>query len=59
MIAINQHPGWGLFDLSVTTVSQAVELGCERNVFLLRVEALSLPFAAGFVEAVIFIDFYL
>ncbi len=39
--------------------ARAVEFGCERSVFPLRVEAHSLPFAAGFFDAVIAIDSYL
>jgi hypothetical protein len=39
--------------------ARAVEFGCERNVFPLRVEAHALPFAAGFFDALIAIDSYL
>ncbi len=39
--------------------ARAVEFGCERSVFPLRVEAHALPFAAGFFDAVIAIDSYL
>jgi len=39
--------------------ARAVEFGCERSVFPLRVEAHALPFAAGFFDAIIAIDSYL
>ncbi len=39
--------------------ARAVEFGCERNVFPLRLEAHALPFAAGFFDAIIAIDSYL
>ena len=38
---------------------RAVEFGCERTVFPLRVDAHNLPFAAGFFDAIIAIDSYL
>jgi cyclopropane fatty-acyl-phospholipid synthase-like methyltransferase len=39
--------------------TRAIEFGCERSVFPLRVEAHALPFAAGFFDAIIAIDSYL
>ena len=39
--------------------ARAVEFGCERSVFPLRLEAHALPFASGFFDAIIAIDSYL
>ena len=38
---------------------RALQFGCERSVFPLRLDAHALPFAAGFFDAIIAIDSYL